>query len=150
MTYKEYSFLKSDENEVLKILEGIAEDDWIARMSFQGRLESIREKLEGVDPPSAPEKAILTFRGKPVKGSESITADFASKATIYFNDAVAAIAASMSDKLGYMGQIADKKENQLLITGMAKGSFGFEYEIPSASNKNEPVSYTHLTLPTKA
>lgn len=140
MNYKEYSYIKSDENEVLNILEGIPEEDWISRMSFEGRLASIRAKLEGVEPPEPPKKAVLTFRGEPVRGSEAMNADFAGKITNYFNDVVVSIAASLENRLGYMGRISGKQENQLMITGTALGSFGFEYEIPNTYGEEKGTS----------
>lgn len=137
MTYKEYIFLKSDENEVLKILEGISEDNWISRMSFERRLEAIRAKLEGVEPPKPPVTATLTFRGDPVEGSESIAAGFGSKVSDHFNTAITAIAAGIDERLGYMGIIPGKQENQLRITGTAVGSFGFQYEVPTSKDTNK-------------
>lgn len=74
----------------------------------------------------------MTFRGKPVFGSHGIAADFGGKAAGAFSDAFAAVAAGLSEGLRYMGPIPNRDKNQLLITGTAIGSFGFEFELPAA------------------
>lgn len=63
-------------------------------------------------------------------GSHGVVADFASKAAGFFTDAFTAVAAGLAENLRYMGPIPDKEKNQLLITGTAIGSFGFEFELP--------------------
>lgn len=133
-----YDYLKSEEQEVQRILDHIPEDRWIERASFQGRLETIQTELEGMEPTKSKRIASLTFRGEPVRGSEAISADFASKVTNFFNDAVTSIAASHNDRLGHKGRIPDKQGKQLYITGMAIGSFGFEFELPD-DTKDESV-----------
>jgi hypothetical protein len=63
-------------------------------------------------------------------GSKGIAAEFGSKAAVAFTEAFTAIVAGMKDRLSYMGPIPDKARNQLLITGTAVGSFGFEFQLP--------------------
>jgi hypothetical protein len=63
-------------------------------------------------------------------GSHGISADFGSKAAGAFADAFAAVVAGLNESLRYMGPIPDRAKNQLLITGTALGSFGFEFELP--------------------
>jgi len=70
------------------------------------------------------------FRGRPVYGSHGIAADFAARAAGAFTEAVTATAAGIADNLRYRGPIPDRQKNQLLITGTAIGSFGFEFEVP--------------------
>ncbi|EMG53612.1 hypothetical protein WYI_11334 [Ochrobactrum sp. CDB2] len=48
-----------------------------------------------------------------------------------FSDAFSAIIAGMKNPLNYMGPVPDKSHHQLLITGTAVGSFGFEFELPN-------------------
>ena len=52
------------------------------------------------------------------------------KLLVFFPKLVTAIAAGLSDNLQGKGPIPDKQKNQLLITGTAIGSFGFEFELP--------------------
>lgn len=133
MSVEPYTYLKSEEQEVTRILGRIPEERWIERMTFEGRLKSIQAELEGMEPSKPKRTASLTFRGDPVRSSEAISADFASKVTRLFNDAVTTISASLNDNLGHMGRIPDKRATELYITGTALGSFGFEFEIPDPS-----------------
>jgi hypothetical protein len=112
------------------LLAGIPEENIIDRMSLESRLEAAKEALEAL-PRHAPAKARLTFRGKPVFSIHGIAADFGSKAAGAFADAFAAVAAGLNEGLCYMGPIPNKGRNQLLITGTAIGSFGFEFELPT-------------------
>jgi hypothetical protein len=100
----------------------------LTRRSAEARLQQISELLARL-PATAPRATVkLTFRGQPVLGSEGILADFGMKAVGAFTDAVAAVAASLSAPLAAMGPIPNRDANQLLITGTAVGSFGFELQ----------------------
>lgn len=100
----------------------------LTRRSAEARLRQVDELL-ALWPASAPRASVrLTFRGQPVLGSEGILADFGMKAVNAFSEAVAAVAASLSAPLAAMGPIPNRDANQLLITGTAVGSFGFELQ----------------------
>ncbi|MEP2774429.1 MAG: hypothetical protein ABJQ29_15625 [Luteolibacter sp.] len=131
MTYEEYVFLSSEVAELEAILAEIPEDRVIDRMGFEARLRTAKNALSGINPARLPKKARLTFRGNPVFGSKGIAAEFASKASGCFTEAFTAIVAGINENLRYMGPIPDKQKNQLIITGTAIGSFGFEYELPA-------------------
>lgn len=122
--------LASEISELETLLASIPANNVIERMSLESRLASAREALAAL-PQQARQKAKLTFRGKPVFGSHGIAADFGSKAAGAFSDAFAAVAAGLSEGLRYMGPIPNREKNQLLITGTAIGSFGFEFELPA-------------------
>ena len=62
-----------------------------------------------------------------------IFAEFGTRATSAFTDAVAKVAAGLSGPLAAMGPIPNREESQLLITGTALGSFGFELEEASSN-----------------
>lgn len=91
-----------------------------------GRAKTLASQYE--DTGRAPAKAVITFRGSPVRGTHGIAADFGANATRAFNDAVAAVAASLTGALADKGPIPNRPQNQLLITGTALGSFGFVLE----------------------
>ena len=55
-------------------------------------------------------------------------AEFGAKVINTFADAIAAIGASQTTALGTRGVIPGRDDYQLLITGTALGSFGFELE----------------------
>lgn len=130
MRIEEFQSMSSEIVTLEELLEEIPEEDVIDRRSVLARLEQAKACLPTLQEVEAREraKAVLTFRGKPVVGTHGIRADFGSKATGMFVDAVAAIAASFDAPLKATGPIRDRNENQLLITGTAIGSFGFELE----------------------
>lgn len=105
---------------------------FLTRRSAEARLRRIAEILARSPAAAVPRATVkLTFRGRPVLGSEGIFADFGAKAVNAFSDAVAAVAASLSAPLAAMGPIPNREANQLLITNTVAGSFGFELqEIP--------------------
>ncbi|EPM73251.1 hypothetical protein A584_01836 [Pseudomonas syringae pv. theae ICMP 3923] len=106
----------------------------LSRLSLQARKAkigaSVRDPSRGA---FAPAKAVITYRGAPVRGVHGMVAEFGAAATTKFSDAVSAIAASLGGVLNGFGPIPNKAQNQILITGTALGSFGFEFEeAPSA------------------
>jgi hypothetical protein len=139
MNQEEYIALASEVNELETILSQIPAERVIDRMSFEARLNNAKEAIARINPRHLPKKARLTFRGNPIFGSYGIAAEFASKASSSFTEAFAAIVASISENLRYMGPIPDKQKNQLIITGTAIGSFGFEYELPSENAGSDPT-----------
>lgn len=145
MNYEDYIAVSSEIKELESLLAKIPIENVIERMGLEARLESARASIAGISEYQIPHKARLTFRGTPVIGSHGIFADFATKAASAFTDAVYAIAAGIAENLRYMGPIPDKIKNQLLITGTAIGSFGFEFELPQPPQ--DPVLFPE---PTKA
>ncbi|ESZ27271.1 hypothetical protein [Mesorhizobium sp. L2C084A000] len=123
--------LASEVAELEAVLSRIPETSVIERFGFEQRLKTARAALGQAQDTIEPERTQLTFRGLPVKGSQGIYAEFGSKAAVAFTAAFTAILAGMKDRLNYMGPIPDKARNQLLITGTAVGSFGFEFQLPS-------------------
>ncbi|WP_211453498.1 hypothetical protein [Collimonas antrihumi] len=127
----EHLALSSEIKELESILASIPQENVIERLAFEERLASARTIFNSLSNDLQRKKANLTFRGHPVFGSHGIAADFGTKAAGAFADAFAAVVAGLNESLGYMGPIPDKEKNQLLITGTAIGSFGFEFELPS-------------------
>lgn len=127
---QEHLSLTSEISELNSILSSIPMEDVIERKVFEQRLASAQSILAGLQGAQWMEKVRLTFRGRPVFGSHGISADFGSKAAGAFTDAFSAVVAGLNESLRYMGPIPDKTRNQLLITGTAIGSFGFEFELP--------------------
>lgn len=101
----------------------------LTRQSTESRLQAVSQALARIPDAGAARATVrLTFRGRPVLGSQGIFADFGMKAVSSFAEAVAAVAASLSAPLAAMGPIPNRDANQLLITGTAVGSFGFELQ----------------------
>lgn len=130
----DFASLASEVRELESILAEIPAEDVIERKTFEQRLTSARAVLVALATEVRREKARLTFRGRPVVGSHGIAADFGTKAALAFSEAFAAVVAGLNESLRYMGPIPDKAKNQLLITGTAIGSFGFEFELPKQDN----------------
>lgn len=125
------NFLLSEIRELELLLEGTPESAVIQRISLESRLKLAQTALARNDVPCTPPLlARLTFRGRPVVGSRGMAADFGGKAANAFSDAFAAVIAGLNEGLQFMGPIPDREKNQLLITGTAVGSFGFEFELP--------------------
>jgi hypothetical protein len=101
----------------------------LTRMGVESRLRGVAERLtvEALDE-REPARVRLTFNGRPVIGSYGIFAEFGMKAVSSFSDAVSTVAASLSTALAPMGPVPNREQYQLIITGSALGSFGFELE----------------------
>ncbi|TWH04024.1 hypothetical protein L614_001000000480 [Ochrobactrum sp. J50] len=127
---RESQSLVSEVAELESILSKIPATNKLERFGLEQRLKAAQAALAQVQDYAEPERTQLTFRGPPVMGSKGIAAEFGSKAAVAFTEAFTAIIAGMKNRLGYMGPIPDKTRNQLLITGTAVGSFGFEFELP--------------------
>lgn len=135
MTRKEYDTIVSEITQIESLLKEIPSYNIIERKGLEFRVQQLSKKIENIIPDNLRNSAIMTFRGSPVVGSYGILADFATKVTGAFTEAIAAVSASLDDNLRYMGPIPNKDRNQLLITNIAKGSFGFEFEIPKAEEE---------------
>ncbi len=136
MNYDEYIYISSEVKELEALLAQIPQTNVINRIGLESRLNLAREAIKGFQVTQLPRKARLTFRGRPVFGSHGASAEFAAKASASFTDAFSAVVAGISENLRYMGPIPDKEKNQLLITGTAIGSFGFEFELPTLQLEN--------------
>ncbi|MFK3941888.1 hypothetical protein ACI2KC_09400 [Pseudomonas monteilii] len=116
----------------LGFLEKQAASPGISRLtllSIQSRIEQARQFLnENSGYAYKPARVKLTYRGVPVIGTHGVLAEFGAAATKAFSVAITAIAASVSGALADKGPIPNRLANQLLITGPARGSFGFELE----------------------
>ncbi len=121
--------LLAEKTSLERMLAGLPESSVIDRLSLEARKEEVEKALAAAPVPARePARARLTFRGKPIVGNHGMFAEFGAKAINAFADAVAAIGASRTTALGTRGALPNREEYQLLITGTALGSFGFELE----------------------
>ena len=119
--------LRSEIRELDSLLADVPEEHVIDRISLEGRRNQISELLEGYENVRTDLKPTrLTFRGAPVKGHQGIWADFGSEIVGAFNSAVEAMGASSTQELGSRGSIPNAEDFRLMITGVARGSFGFQ------------------------
>ncbi len=131
MNREERNYLRAERQQVAGILAGIPAEDIIDRTSFQARLDQINAELRDAgDSNRLPVTTRLTFRGRPVVGSQAVYAEFGMAATQAFTEAVITRAAALKEPLSEMGPIPNRGDYQLLLTGTAFGSFGFQLEEP--------------------
>lgn len=129
MNRDDYLFVLSERDSILSLLETTTDDDIIGKMSLESRLYELNDEISHiVIDEHPPVKATLTFRGAAVLGTYGIAANFGTKIVNAFNDAVSHVASSFSGKLPTKGKIPNLENNLLMITGTAKGSFGFTLE----------------------
>ena len=127
--HQEYQYLLAELTTLKEMLDEIPEADIIVRLSLEGRMEVVKERLASYgDPPKKPIEFRLTFRGAPTVERYGIRADFGGNAMKYFTDAVAAVGFSQTRTLGEWGVIPNRDMFNLVITGTARGSFGFVLE----------------------
>ncbi len=120
--------LRSEIDSVQRMLAELPDEFAIDRMSLESRIERLEQQLTGFSNQPEPAKARLTFRGRPVIGTRGIFADFAAKAMTPFSELVTVLAASQSKPVAWTGPIPNREDTQLLVTGTATGSFGFELQ----------------------
>jgi len=129
MNLQRYHRLKAEVTELDRMLADMSETDIIDRMSVQARIDDVEAELAAMgDSVKEPNRARLTFRGKPVVGSHGIYAEFGAACINTFACAVNSLAARMSDSPVPTGTEPNRGDSRLLITGTALGSFGFELE----------------------
>ena len=129
MNYRDHKHLMAERDALRSTLERMPEDAVIDRMSIQARLTRIDSELAAVaQAPRSPASARITFRGRPVIGSHGVFAEFGLQAMSAFSETVTTLAAAQGRSLASMGPLPNREQHQLLITGTAVGSFGFEVE----------------------
>lgn len=126
---REYHRLHSELAELDRLIAETPEDAVINRATLEYRKSQVEEEIRANPaPPRWPAHAHLTFNGKPVVDREGIYAEFAGEAVEAFAKAVTSLAASQDRELGARGVIPNEDKHQLIVTGTAHGSFGFELE----------------------
>ena len=131
MTRHEYGHLLTERTGIQRILNGLSQERLISHHNYSARLAEINEKINQMSGALIePVRTRLTYQGRPVVNSYGISANFGMAATRSYTKAVAAVAASLDrySPLSARGRLPGHIENQILITGVAQGSFGFEIE----------------------
>lgn len=127
MTYKH---LLAEKHILETMISGASNQNSMSVLSLKVRLKKVLSELDSVSPAQLIKKAVITFRGLPVNGSQGVGADFSAKALDGLNSMIASVSASNMGILGYHGVIPNKSAHTLQITGTAVGSFGFELALP--------------------
>lgn len=131
MNESTYKHLLAEKNTLEQLLEKAPEYDFLGRASLSSRLKSVESQISMIEHERLRKSAVITFRGEPVDGSRGISAEFAGKVIDGLNEMIASIVASHQNLLKYKGAIPNRRQNTLMITGTATGSFGFQLELPS-------------------
>lgn len=129
MNREERDILNGERSTLREIIASIPPGDVLDRASLEYRLRDVESRLATMPQNTRlPLSATLTFRGRPVIGSQGVFAEFGMSATKAFTEAVVTMAASLGGSLAPTGPIPNRDQNQLLITGTAIGSFGFRLQ----------------------
>lgn len=119
--------VKADLAAIQALLEDrTPENDPIGYMQFSQRAEEMSHRLGEIAsaPPTWGEVGLF-FGGRPVVGSHGILADFGAAAVSEFQNLVSSAFAAAGGTLGARGPVPQRDRTQLLITDVARGSFGF-------------------------
>ncbi|VEB72401.1 Uncharacterised protein [Providencia rustigianii] len=126
MTRDEYVYVLSERSQVMSMLKSIDEKNVISRMSLEYRLSQLDDEIKNANiNMHSPAKAVITFKGDPVLGTVGISSAFGAKILKAFNSAITQVSTSL------MPSTVVQKIEPMIITGTAKGSFGFVLEEPS-------------------
>lgn len=142
----EIDALKADLAAVDAVLRSKSEaDDPIGVFQFKRRKEELQRELSTlVDSADLSAAVGVFFGGRPAMGSKGIMADFAGKAINAFDDIVSKqLALEHLGDLGARGPIPLSSEAHLMITDVARGSFGFVLEEAAA---NQSLAETSLKV----
>lgn len=117
-------------------------DRVVERIGLERRLEKSRQRLEGVAIPPRPVKVNLAFQGRPVADGDGMEANFAGKTAATFADYTALEVAGDTSQLYDTGGIPRRGLGQQRISGVTKGSFGFEIELLPPTGAEERQEHT--------
>ncbi len=102
------------------------EEDPVGYMQFSSRVRDLTLRLQDIgDGPSTSAEVGLFFGGRPVVGSYGIQAEFGAKAVVEFQALVSSAFAAAEGPLGARGPVPQRDRTQLMLTDIARGSFGF-------------------------
>lgn len=107
--------------------EATESGDFVGQFQFAKRKQALETELAAIQGTQEKHASIaLLFGGSPVVGSRGISADFAGDALDKFQDLVAKTFAKTEwGALGERGPIPLKHASHLMVTEVARGSFGF-------------------------
>lgn len=123
----ERDFLRADIAAVGNLMNGLGEEDVMARFSLEERLTELQGALTQLEtaPIETSASAALFFGGKPLVGSQGIESGFAGSAVGQFQDLVSMIHAHETGGLAERGTVPRRASSALHITNIVRGSFGF-------------------------
>lgn len=120
--------LTSDKHAVQQLIsEAIEYGDIVGELQYREKLEKLDKEISLIKNANETNASVaLFFGGEPVLGSQGILASFAGNVLENFQELVnKSFASKENGSLGERGKIPLKANSNLMITQVAKGSFGF-------------------------
>ncbi|MDT8954531.1 hypothetical protein [Aeromonas caviae] len=120
--------LTSDQHAVQQLIsEAIEYGDIVGELQYREKLEKLDREISLLKNANETNASVaLFFGGEPVLGSQGILASFAGKVLENFQELInKAFASKENGSLGERGKIPLKANSNLMVTQVAKGSFGF-------------------------
>ncbi|MDT0498923.1 hypothetical protein RM530_16380 [Algiphilus sp. W345] len=130
----ERDFLKAQILDLERLL-CLTQDDFLMTPGLASRKREMERRLAELRMQPRTPQVILYFTGGPVRGSEGIDAQFASKVLDAVQDiATAEYLHRKHGALGARGRLPDAPEARLLLTALPRGSFGLELKQANGSD----------------
>ncbi|AMJ61977.1 hypothetical protein [Bosea sp. PAMC 26642] len=102
------------------------DEDPVGHLQFARRAEDLNRRLQELEgSPATSGEVGLFFGGRPVAGSYGIQAEFGAKVIAEFQTLVSSTFAAAEGTLGARGPVPQRDRTQLMLTDVARGSFGF-------------------------
>lgn len=122
--------------------------DIVGEMQLEHRIGELSNNLETLKEQTLTDNSAsvaLFFGGQPVLGSKGIAAEFAGVALEQFQNLIAKVFANNEvGDLGGRGRVPFKANSELMVTGLARGSFGFILDEMSEQVQLESSELSHV------
>lgn len=141
--------LSSEITNVSELLDSAKKSgDIVGELQLEHRLKVLRDELSILNKNTASDNSAsvaLFFGGKPVLGSKGIAAEFAGLALEQFQNLISkTFATTEVGDLGERGKIPFKAQSELMVTGLARGSFGFVLDEMADQIESEASELTYI------
>jgi len=122
--------------------------DIVGEIQLEHRIGELSSKLETLREQTLTDNSAsvaLFFGGQPVLGSKGIAAEFAGVALEQFQNLIAKVFANNEvGDLGGRGKVPFKANSELMVTGLARGSFGFVLDEMNEQVQLESSELSHV------
>ncbi len=130
------------------LVSAIDSNDIVGEMQINHRLKKLTDKIEKIEESTLGDSSAsvaLFFGGQPVIGSRGIAAEFAGVALEQFQNLIGNVFATNEiGELGQRGKVPFKSHSDLMVTGLARGSFGFVLDEMNEQVQIESSQLTHI------
>jgi len=122
--------------------------DFVGEMQLEHRISELSSKLKSLREETVLDNSAsvaLFFGGQPVLGSKGIAVEFAGTVLELFQNLIAKVFANNEvGDLGERGKVPFKANSELMVTGLARGSFGFVLDEMSDQIQLESSQLSHV------